>query len=300
MEENHVPQNIAEVDSLLSSIEAPSHETAQAAPEAEQPKQEPTTQAEIEYELSRKGVTQKFPLSKILGFAGQGFDYNEKMRDFNVQRQLFESERQKMTESQKRYQEIEQRLNQYKQIEDYQKQDPGWWEHVVQSYQNRSAEQGQPATLPTPIIEKLVEEKVAPFKQYITDQEERAKIIAKANEDSELNQIVTDFKSANAQYDWTSLDKQGQDLEARILKHAVDNKIQSFRAAARDYLYDEDIKRAEIKAKEAVGKDLQKATKLGLGPLKDKPNEKVARIKDVRTKSWDDVGSEALKELGLM
>ena len=300
MEENSVPQNLGEVDALLSSIESPPQQEV-AAPA---PVEEPKTQAEIEYELTHKGIKQKFPVSKVLSFAQQGFDYNKKMHDFNVQRGLFDAEKAKTADQLKKYADIEQRLNRYKEVEEYQKKDPNWWNHVVTSYQQRQQEQGviaSPNNNTQPIAE-LIQKEVAPLKEYISSLQEEKKVLAKVQEDTELDTVVSSFKEENSQFDWTTLDQNGHDLEARILKHAMDmglTKPNQFKAAARDFLYDESLKRAELKSKEELGKDIQKKTKLGLGPVKDKPTDKVTRVKDVRSKSWGEVGDEALKELGL-
>lgn len=302
MEENHIPQNEAEVDSLLESIESPSEKGVETQAPTKEVTPPPTEQAMIEYELSRYGTKQKYPLDKVLNFAQQGLDYNEKMRDFKVQRGLFDTEKTKWETQIKNAQEIEKRLKEYQAIEEYNKKDPKWWEHVITSYQQRQKEQGQTAPLTNnPVIEKLAQD-LESIKGDLTAQKEREKLIQKANEDMELEQSITDFKEKNNQFDWTTLDKDGLDLEKRVLKFAIENGMNSpkqFAIAARAYLHDEYLKRAELKSKEEVGKAIQKTTKLGLGPVKSEPTQKISRVKDIRSKSWEDIGAEALKELGV-
>lgn len=119
-------------------------------------------------------------------------------------------------------------------------------------------------------------------------------------EDKSLNQDISGYREKHPDFDWDTLDPQtNQTLEQRIIQHAIDNGIKSFKAAANDYLFDEHVKRASLKAKEDVGKTIQENTKKGVGPKSPVPIEKMSKVKDVRNKSWNQIQDEVLAELGL-
>lgn len=123
-----------------------------------------------------------------------------------------------------------------------------------------------------------------------------------AKEDSELDGTISSFKEEHPDLDWKTLDEHGADLERRILNHASEMGIttaKGFRAAARDYLFDDLLGRAKLGGKEEVGKQIQKATKLGLGPVTDRPSRPVKRVENVSGKSWEDIEREALEAHGL-
>ena len=71
-----------------------------------------------------------------------------------------------------------------------------------------------------PVIEKR-STRSGPLKEYITSHQEREKLLEKAK-DTDLDGIVRHLKQDNAQFDWSTLDENGLDLEARIAKHAMD------------------------------------------------------------------------------
>lgn len=231
---------------------------------------------------------------QLKNYAQQGYDYSTKMRDYNVQRNLWEQERKGHAEKLNSLKSLEEKLKLYQEVEEYQKKDPNWWPHVVQSYQSRGKEQGQAA--PDPVVQKLMQT-VEGLSEKVQTQEQKELALKQAQEDAALDEEIQGYKQQFTDFDWTALDEQGLDLERRILKHANDNKIQSFRVAARDYLFDEHMKRGEIKAKENLGKNLQKINKMGLGPLKDTPKKQVKEVKNIRGKSWDELADEGIQEL---
>lgn len=112
--------------------------------------------------------------------------------------------------------------------------------------------------------------------------------------DEALQKEIDTYKGKYSDFDWNSPDQSGLTLEQRIINHALQNGIQTFRAAANDYLIDEVAKRKEFKAKEEVAKTIQKNNKLGL--LEQKSEKYTPKpINPRKLKSYDAVNEFILK-----
>lgn len=304
-----VPSNIGEVDALISSVESAEGATPEVATADTQDVTEaPKTAAEKRYELIRKGVKREFTPEEMIPFAQKGWDYEEKMREFHQNRaSLLTQEREKWQKEfdatkHPKFQELEKQLSRYREVDDYIKRDPQWWSTVQEAYQQRLQEQGTATPTAHPVIEELkqtVQSLVSEREQEKRLHEERQRFEAEAQKDTELDSQVSEYREKYSHFDWNSRDESGLDLENRILQHAIDNKIGSFRAAANDYLHDEHLKRHEVSVKEQTGKEIKKQTKLGLGPTTTKPTQDIRRIQNVRSKSYDDITQDALDELGV-
>lgn len=273
-----IPTTGQEAEALIQHFESPEEEQTEGATEVPAK----PTPAETYYALNYKGQEEKHPLSKILEFASQGRDYSQKMRDLRVQRELFEKDRSK-------YADIDARLQKYAEVEAYIQKDPAWWQHVQGLYQQRAEGQGTATPqLPPEVLAKLDE-----TSKYVESMKIR-------HEDESLDSDIRTYQEKNPQFDWGKVDESGRpDLERRILDHAIQNGIKSFRAAANDFLFEEHVNRAKTAAKEDVGKQIQKQTKLGLGPVTPKPVLKLKGVANIRDKSWDEVTREALAEAGI-
>lgn len=287
MELDHIPQNAAEAEQLIEQIQAPEGE---AAPEA--------AAAPIEeFELNYKGQAKKYDRAKFTALAQQGLDYSEKMGAFNRERTEWEKARDAQAQ---KWAQVEARLKQYAEIEEYNKKDPAWWEHVTRSYQERQgqAQGGQPtAALPPELQQKISE-----FDQFMTASRERESAEKAAKEDQALDLQVSSYREKYPQFDWEAVDESGQKLEQRILKYAIEHGLQKpehFQIAANNYLFEEHLKRAGHAAKEGVGKHLEKVTKLGLGPVTNQPTSRLKAVQNVASKDWNEIAEEAKAALGI-
>lgn len=287
-----VPQTAEQAEALVEHWTSPNEPTGiegQVSGEVE------PNQAAQEYAIKYKGKEEKYPLDKILSFANQGRDYSEKMRQFRMERESFEKESQA---NKAKWADLESRLSRYAEVEEYIKKDPAWYDYLVQSYQERLQGNGQANPTHDPLVQSLSQE-VRGLKEIATRFQEKEAELARAKEDEALDGQITEYREKHGDFDWVTVDENGLDLEKRILDHAIKNGIQSFRAAANDYLFDEHVKRAKGGAKEEVGKDIQKRTKLGLGPVTDRPTMPLKAVENVSSKSWDEITREALVAAGL-
>lgn len=300
LEETPLVSSEQEADALLEKISNPtekSEEPFQATKEVNQEMSQKEAKEPVTDEVKHKIVWNKkeieLPISKLTSYAQQGYDYQEKMRMLNSEKAAYLAEKTKFDSSNK---ELQQRLQEYKEIEEYTKKDPKWWDHVRKSYQKLTQEPG--AESKDPVLTKL-SESVEKLMSWMGTSQEREKQSLMIQEDTQLDQEIKEFKDQNPQFDWNTLDEKGHDLEKRIGLHALNSGIKSYRAAARDYLFDEMLKRNEVKAKEELGKNIQKSTKLGLGSVRTESKAKISRPTSVRNKSYDDLVTEGLKEMGL-
>jgi hypothetical protein len=285
---NAVPETAEQAEQLLN------HWQSEGEPEAATQSNEEKPQAEPNHELNYKGKIESHPLSKIIEFAQQGRDYAEKMGAFKKDRSKFDAER---TGWQSQYEKQKKVVDEYLAWKKQAESNPGWIDHVRQSYQQGLQEQAA-RTPNDPLVQKLastVEELAGKFSSI----EEEKQAAEREKEDQALDLEISEYRAKFPNLPWGDVDENGYDLEKRILNHAIKIKTQSFRAAANDLLFDEHIKLAKVGGKEEVGKSIQKATKLGLGPPTAAPQLKPKRIENVRSKSWDEVGAEALKAMGI-
>lgn len=296
-----VPSTVAEVDTLLEAINAPSHDMDAQAPEstakeqAAAPEAKPDAQvAEEMWELSRKDVKTKVPLSKAKILAQQGLDYNEKMRDFNLERTQFTQEREAWN-SQKS--EFEKLVNHYKQIDDYFKANPTAWDQIQQGYNQLTGQ--QQSVIPQQVLKPL-EDKIATLESFINEQKKQREIESQKAGNAALNDQIASFRKQYSDFDWDSLDENNLSLEQRIINHAVQNNIGTFNAAARDMLFEDIVKRESLKAKESVGKEIQAKTKAGVGPVTKTPVSEMRKLRNPKSSSYDNIAESIKEELGLL
>jgi hypothetical protein len=255
-----------------------------AAP-AEQPAAPPTPAAATaqEFEITANGQLIKAPVDKVKQWASQGYDYAQKMAAFKAEQEKFGGERNKWE-------------SQYKPIDEYIQKNPEWWQAVQEAYQARELAGRNPND---PIVQALsqVKSEISEIKQF---KQEIAEEKAQAQRAQEDQQLTTEIQSIQEQYpdlDWKGVDESGKSLEIRVIEHAVQNGIKTFRAAFRDFNHDQLIQRAEAKGKEAINKDIQKRTKLGLLGKTPAPTQQALRPEDVRNKSYEDITQDILSTL---
>lgn len=298
MTENHLTQDEPtgntsgiDADALLAQVES-GQEVRQAPvegtttePQAAQaaPSPQPTPD---EYEFTWNGKQVKADRSKILQWANQGYDYAQKMAEFNKRNAEVEHIKQ----------ELRKTYEPFEQINKYAQQNPAWWNHVTQSYETRfqNGQQQQQTQIPNELLSKLdsLEKFKSEFEQRVS-QEQREK------EDHLLAQEVESIRKQYPNIDFDTPDAEGWTLEKRVMKHAVDNGINSFRAAFRDLRHDDLVKLAQEKAKEETAKTLQTRTKQGIIGKTQTPTKGLARAENVKSKSYDSLRDEALRELGI-
>lgn len=274
-----------DADQLLNQIEGQEGPSAPQDSQAEPAA--PSTPSEFEFDWNGKQIKVPYTDPRLKQWVQQGYDYPQRMAELNQARTKWEQERQ----------EFENKVSPYKTIDEYARQNPEWWAYVENQWQSRQ-QQGaaQPGSPIDPEIKNQLKE-LSEFKKSI--EEERA-IQQRQKEDSVLDQEVKSIREQYKNLDWDTLDpKTGYTLEQRILDHAMQNGIKSFRAAFRDYNHENLLRLEKERALEGYTKENQKRTKLGLLGSSPTPLKGIRPAENVKTKSYDDLFREAKEELGI-
>lgn len=284
----------ASTESILAEY---SGQTAEPGADSASPGQEqqsptaPAAQAQPaakEWEVPWNGQRIKANEDQMVKWASQGYDYSQKMNEFSRSRE------EAAQAEQARAAEYEEKYGRYRQIDDYVKTNPGWWEHVEQGWNQR-----QTYALPPEVkqaIEPLVSElrEVKQFHNQI--QIERQEQAARAD-DKALGDEIGSLQSKYS-VDFSARDQAGQTLEYRVLKHAQEIGAKTFRAAFLDYHQDDLAKMYEQRGREAVQKDLQSRRQSGLLGTSQAPT--LGRDDTpMRARTYDDAHKAALREYGI-
>lgn len=269
-----------DVEQLLNG-ESPSRDIPM-----EQPK--PDITPAQEYTLKVNGQDIKAPLDKVLQWAQMGYNYPQKANELNLKQQEF----------QKRQQELEAQWNEretkwapYKEVDEYAAKNPDWWKQVSQNYQE--AIKGATSN---PEVNQIKQE-FQEFKKFMQDsmaEKQSQKVLA---EDQKFSQEVESIRKAYTNIDFDTPDDDGKSLEMKVLQHAVDNGIGSFKTAFRDYYHDHLINKAKEDGKVAVAKQVQKQTKLGILGETSRPTKGLKPAENIKNKTYSQLAQEALDEL---
>ncbi len=276
------------VDELMEQIEAPS----EGFPMTGEPVAPATTQAaptwngqEWEFESRGRKVA---PDSRdtALQWMAKGHDYTRVVGEWN----------QKERDYQRQIQERDQKYGRFKEVDEYVQKDPEWWKFVEQQWQNRETRQLDPSL--QPVIGPLME-KIGSLESFVQSQQQQAAIQEQERQDSKLNEEIESTRKSHPTIDLNAIDDSGQTLEYRVLAHAQQIGTNSFRAAFRDYLHDQLVELSKSKALETTAKETAVRAKRGLLGTTPTPTKQITQLQNSRSKSWEDVGREALAELGI-
>lgn len=272
-----------DVDQILNDIEKPTETIIDnPAPVVDQPVAE-------EFTFNWNGKDIKADREKTLKWAQQGYDYAQKMAEFNKKNETLESN------YQNKLREFETKYNPYIEVDNFISQNPEWWEQVQTAYQARK--NGVETTDQDKLIKSL-NSKIQTFEKFMTDSITEKQDSQRAQEDEALLKETQSIREQYKDLDWETPNESGQSLEAQVLKHAVDNNINTFRAAFRDFNHDRLLKLTEDRAKENFIKQNQQQNKLGLLGQTSTPTKGIKNAEGYKNKSWDELAQEALMELG--
>jgi hypothetical protein len=239
--------------------------------------------AELEFNHNGKPVKVPFNDPRVTQWASQGYDYAQKMAAFKAQQQ-----------------EAESQYAQYKPIDEYVRQNPAFWDHVTQSWEQKQNEVNGVQLDPNDPIQKQIlelKEQLKPVSQLMKDQEQQRAQQVIEQEDQALDGEIQSIREKYKDLDWDTPDTAGESLEIRVLKHAGEIGTKSFQAAMRDLLHDDLVKKAEERGKEQVTKDIQAKRKQGLLGTTPTPTKGITDAKHIKSQSYDQLLNEALQEL---
>lgn len=271
-----------DVDSLLSDISSPNDESM-TDPGAK-PQQDAAQQAIQEFSFKTGGREVKAPIDKILRWAEQGYDAPNRIGELNKTLESYKSKEQQFKELQQKYGPVD----------EYVRQNPDFWNHVTQSYEQQMAQAQQNPLHPVVgELQKRLEGLEGIAQSFQAERQQ-------AQAQQEDTQYMSELSAIQKQYpsiDLSTPDESGKSLEYKVLEYANQNGIKKFTTAFRDFYHDELVKRASEEAKEKVINDKQSKSKLGILGISATPTRRVSD--SVKGKSYNDLTNEALAELGL-
>ena len=273
-------QTEEQADALLESIDRPDHAPIQDAP---------VQQAQDEWELTVGGKAIKAKRDQVMQWAQQGYTAPGKISQLTKE---LESWKSKWSEHEPKWKGLEEK---YGPIDQYVREKPDFWDHVVQSYEQRNqlmADPNNPLAQTVSALQTQLQDLIQ-FKNQVT--EERTNMQTQ-QEDQQYMQSLSGIKEQYPDIDFDSPDDEGKTLEYRVLEHAAKEGIKNFKTAFRDFYHDELVKRSESKAKENLIKEKQKNTKLGILCMSPTPSRQTQA--DPRKQSYDQIAESIKEEFG--
>lgn len=213
----------------------------------------------------------------------QGYNYSQRMAEFNKAQAEFNKARQ----------EWEPKVKQYQDVDEFAAANPDWWEHVKASYQEKKNGAVAPEIL-------ALREELASLQGIKAEWEAQKTAAAHAKEDQALDQAIEATRKQFPMIDFAAADASGTSLQDRIMRHAVDNGIGTFKAATLDYLSDKLPSLFAAQGREAVVKKAAEAQKAGVIGRSPAPTKGLNGAGDLRSKSYDQLRDEGLREMGII
>ena len=298
------PEASAEIDveSLLSGIESPGAERemtggeppAAAAPEAAPVA--PTWDGKAwEFEWNGKKIAPESQ-DRAKTWMSQGYNYSQRMGELNKTEAQRKAE---WDQKQKAFQEVEAKLSPYAKVDEYAQKNPQWWAKVQQDY--AAAQQAAQGITPDfAQVLKPFQEELGQVKSFIQQQQELKAAEEVKQQDQALDLEIEATRKEFPTIDFDAPDPEtGKPLIDRILKHASEKGLGSFKTGVWDYLGPKLIEQAKAAGLESAAKDAAVKAKSG---ILGKTLAPVKELKPVDTKRpWNDpqYGAEnILKEMG--
>lgn len=271
----------ADADRVLESLE----NSKQSAAISESPAQNQTPPPVDEYVFKVGGKEVKGTRDQVLKWAQMGYEAPNKIRQLSTEVESWKKKEAMIQDYEQRFGEVDK----------FVREKPEFWDHVIKTYQQKDQLFGQATN---PEVEAL-KAQINELSQFKTQFEESQRNAQYSKEDQLLDQEIKSIQESYPQIDFKSPDENGQTLEDKVLMYAAENGIKKFTTAFRDMYHDELKKLYETTGKEAVVKDKQKQTKMGiLGFSKESIKQQAST--DHRNKNWGQLAEEAKRELGLI
>lgn len=279
--------NDAEIDRLhqeAEGLQGPSQEIPmQAAPTPVVP--------EIEFTAGGKAIKAKLDDPKIKTWLSAGYDAPNQIGQLNQKLRGLE-------ETNKKYAGYDEKYKTYQQFDEWTQKNPNDWKTIEQLWKEKQnsiqTQDGNTAQLPPEIVQTIDQLKADREERLLREKEE-----ARTKADSTLNQDIESIRSQWPNLDFDTKGEGGKSLMQKVLDHGIQNGIPNFKAAFRDYYFDEAVKSGQEKGKEQVTKTIQKNSRLGLlGKTPDRKSSDSNAV-DLTGLDMNQVHKLALEEAGL-
>ena len=286
MNEESAQLSDEQIDTLVDGTgSATSTDIPMTAADVNTPEEKPTS--DVFHEFNHNGKPIRATTEQLIKWAQQGYDYPQKMGEFNKTKTAFENQQK----------EYEAKYAPYQQIDDWAAKNPTQWQSLEQAWKQS---QNAPAPVENdPYAPKFqtIEQKLSQIERFAnTMMQERAEKSRK-EQDTKLSEEIKSIREQYKDLDFDSLDENGKSLEYKVFEHAKASGVSSFKTAFRDFYHDNLIERAQAQAKLAVSKGIQTKSKMGVLGSNPTPKRGLSEVKNPRDRSYDDLAQEALDEL---
>jgi len=284
-------------DSLFSSN--PTGDTGQTdvmtgedVGQQQQAQQKSGIDLDAEVPITYRGDTIPVPLKKLVNHYQLRHDLQENQAAFKQEKAQWEAEKQ-------RYEEASRLYDKYHAVDQHAVQNPDWWQHVSEAYNNRGSFTGDEEISPQ-IANTLnqVTQTLESMNQKIQSFESKFSEVEVKEEEKLIDQEYTSLKKEFEFFDFESPDESGLTPKTRILKHGADHGFPTFKAAFFDLYGNQLIKTAKEGAMKETTEAIKKSKQAGVinvgataGPTEAKVNTR---------QSWDEMTEKLKQEYGVI
>lgn len=283
-QETNVDQLLSDAYEPTAPITAP-NENDIAAEDIKEDSQ--VEQAGGKLVLNYKGKDIELDTEKAKAYAQKGYDYETKMRDFRVERKLAQQEFEKQKAL---YSELAE-------INEFAKQNPAFEQLIQREW--AKIQSGQQIDVAPEDKVTLLESRLNQVLEKLDSQEQQLSLRRAAEMEAAQETSIEKYKETYSDFDWQTKDENGATLEDRIMQQMLDRGVKDFEIMADHVLKNELLARQQMEAKKKIGKQMQHNAKHGLGRITDHSIQKTNAVQNVRSKSYDQLMSEGLAELGI-
>lgn len=246
------------------------------------------------YEIKHGDKTIKATREQVIQWAQMGYGYPQKAQALNQQKAQLE----------KAQKDMDSRFAPYHQVDAWAKANPNDWKQFEQMWKSGAWKNGAAQTAgtaphapPLADVERLVQERLAPFHNFIQEVQTEKQAREEKEQDQVLDGEIKSIRDKFKDLDWGALDENGKSLEMRVLEHATQNEIKSFGTAFRDLLHDQLVQQAAAQAKMNLSRGIQDKTKMGILGQSPMPKKGFSEAKDPRKQSYEELAREAIEEM---
>lgn len=289
MSDDAVQNSGDEIDALYDKIVGQGDFDGPSGTQDEQIQEAPPApQAPVqEFEFVWNGKQIKADREKYDKWAQQGYDYSQKMAEFNRRLQEFNSQKS----------EVDKLNETYGPVDKWVRENPHKWDALQKAIAGEQASGANPELLAEL---QALKQQVANASKFIETQQQKEERERIEKEDAALASEIQSIREKHSNLDWNSAAENGMSaLELRVIEHAQANGINSFRAAFHDLLHDDLLKAAEAKGRESLTKERQTKQASGLLGKTQAPTKGLTKPTNIKSKSYDDLAREGLEELGI-
>ncbi len=245
-----------------------------------------------EFELTVNGKQIKANAEQVKQWAQMGYNYPQKAGELNQRQQEFEKQK---LEYETKFKDYETKYSPYKAIDEYAAKNPDWWKQTQEAYNQKAQASGLPPEI-SQLKEELMKE-LSPVKEFMQNSQAEKQAQKAEQEDKQLTSEIESIRKTYTNIDFDTPDGEGKSLEMKVLEHAMQNDMKSFRVAFRDFYHDQLVGKAKEEGKEIVSKTIQQKSKLGILGETSKPTQGLKMAENVRNKTYEQLAQEAIAEL---